>query len=165
MDSCTRIFLVMMRSPGSMESHGEQNWKIAIENCSRGVSSSQLIYEQLFLSYTNTLMKGDNPAPKPLEQEVGQMVLLEENKKHLNSRKMSFTVYSKTWGCEKVCVGKGGSATLWGKKYQKFTKWWWNNSSARLSGIQLLLQGWDLPRSMEALIAQIWTGHHESIRV
>lgn len=99
--------------------HWEQNWKIAVESYSRGVSSSQLIYEYLFLSYTNTLMKDDNTAPKPVEQEAGQMALLEEDKKHLSSRKVSFTAYSKTWGRGKVCAGKGGSATVWGKKILK----------------------------------------------
>lgn len=41
-------------------------------------------------------MKDDNTAPKPLEQDLGQMALLEENKSHLSNRKMSFTAYSKT---------------------------------------------------------------------
>lgn len=50
-------------------------------------------------------MKDDNTAPKPLEQDLGQMALLEENKSHLSNRKMSFTAYSKTWGCEKVYAG------------------------------------------------------------
>lgn len=57
-------------------------------------------------------MKDDNTAPKPVEQEVGQMALLEKNKKDLSSRKVSFTVYSTRGGWEKVCAGKGGSATV-----------------------------------------------------
>lgn len=104
MDSCVRIFH-LVRVMMTRVSHGEQNWKTAVEICSRGISSSQLIYEYLFLSYTNTLMKDDNTAPKPLEQDLGQMALLEENKSHLSNRKMSFTAYSKTWGCEKVYAG------------------------------------------------------------
>lgn len=40
-------------------------------------------------------MKDDNTEPKPLEQEVRQMALLEENKKNLSNRKMHFTSYSK----------------------------------------------------------------------
>lgn len=40
------------------------------------------------------------------------MALLEENKKNFSSRKKSFTLYSKTRGCEKVGAGKVGSATV-----------------------------------------------------
>lgn len=56
-------------------------------------------------------MKDDNTAPKPVEQEVGQMAVLEQNKKDLSSRKVSFTAYSKIGRSEKVCAGKSGLAT------------------------------------------------------
>lgn len=47
-------------------------------------------------------MKGDNVAPKPLEQEDGQMASLEASKKQSSSRKVSFAVYSKAWEYEQV---------------------------------------------------------------
>jgi len=49
-------------------------------------------------------MKGDNTAPKPLKQEVGQMANLEASKKQLSSRNVSFTAYSKA--CQKVWCRK-----------------------------------------------------------
>lgn len=51
-------------------------------------------------------MRGGNIAPKPLEQEVGQMAGLEASKKQLSSRKLGFTVYSKAGDSEKAWFKK-----------------------------------------------------------
>lgn len=87
-------------------SNGEQSWEIAIKSCSKGVFSSKLIWEYLVLSETNSLMKGDNIASKPLDQEVGQMANLKASKKQLRSRKVGFTAHSKAWESEKIWCRK-----------------------------------------------------------